>query len=304
MEFYAPGKLLLTSEYVVLAGAQAFAVPTTFGQWLSVHKNNENNLITWKSLDHNGSVWFEASFTSDGIEVVQTSDPSVANRLSQLLVFIRDHSDKLNTPLAFETRLNFDRNWGLGSSSSLVACLAKWSQVEPIDLLHTAFKGSGYDVAVGMSNSPIVYQLKDSPDWHTQTWNPPFRNETFFVYLGEKQNSESEVRKFNPDSITTSEVEAFSLITHKLLCCSNIGELGALINEHERLLSKILKRPTVAQTRFPDYPKPIKSLGAWGGDFVWVAGTSEDRQYFSEKGYPTILTWDEMVAPSPDSQLK
>ncbi|MEQ3661167.1 MAG: GHMP kinase, partial [Flavobacterium sp.] len=42
--YYSNGKLLLTGEYVVLDGAKALAVPTKFGQSLSI-ESGINNLI-------------------------------------------------------------------------------------------------------------------------------------------------------------------------------------------------------------------------------------------------------------------
>ena len=46
--FRSHGKLLLTSEYVVLDGAKALALPTKFGQSLSILPNNKGN-ISWQS---------------------------------------------------------------------------------------------------------------------------------------------------------------------------------------------------------------------------------------------------------------
>jgi mevalonate kinase len=57
--FYSNGKLLITGEYVVLDGAKALALPTKFGQNLIIEAS-ENELIHWKSHDHDGSIWFEA----------------------------------------------------------------------------------------------------------------------------------------------------------------------------------------------------------------------------------------------------
>ena len=61
MNFFANGKLLLTGEYAVLRGACALALPTKFGQHLTVEENN-SNFINWKSLDHENKVWFENDF--------------------------------------------------------------------------------------------------------------------------------------------------------------------------------------------------------------------------------------------------
>jgi hypothetical protein len=53
------------------------------------------------------------------------------------------------------------------------------------------------------------------------------------------------------------------------------------------------------QTRlFNEFPGVVKSLGAWGGDFV-LAGADMDpaaiRSYFEERGYTTIIPYEEMV---------
>ena len=47
--FYSHGKLLISAEYAVLDGALALALPTKFGQSLSV-KSNSDNTILWNSI--------------------------------------------------------------------------------------------------------------------------------------------------------------------------------------------------------------------------------------------------------------
>ena len=72
-----------------------------------------------------------------------------------------------------------------------------------------------------------------------------------------------------------------------------------LLVEHENLMSHVLQRDTIKESLFQMYAGGvIKSLGAWGGDFVMVtAKTPEDLNYFKEKGFKTILPWNEMIAP-------
>ena len=45
---------------------------------------------------------------------------------------------------------------------------------------------------------------------------------------------------------------------------------------------------------FKDYKGEIKSLGAWGGDFVLAAGPINTPEYFSRKGFNTIIRYNEM----------
>jgi hypothetical protein len=67
--------------------------------------------------------------------------------------------------------------------------------------------------------------------------------------------------------------------------------------EHESILSGILDRPPVKEVLFRDYPGMVKSLGAWGGDFVHVSYEEADpaREYFSRKGLEILVPWTEMV---------
>ena len=60
--YYSNGKLLLTGEYVVLDGALALAVPTKFGQSLTVEPISDK-LIKWTSLDYNKTIWYKNTFS-------------------------------------------------------------------------------------------------------------------------------------------------------------------------------------------------------------------------------------------------
>ena len=69
----------------------------------------------------------------------------------------------------------------------------------------------------------------------------------------------------------------------------------SLMEEHEALLSNILNIAPVKQQLFPDYFGMVKSLGAWGGDFVLATGDDKTIPYFKAKGYPTIIPYSKMV---------
>ena len=51
----------------------------------------------------------------------------------------------------------------------------------------------------------------------------------------------------------------------------------------------------IKQKLFSDFPGGIKSLGAWGGDFILATGTKETMEYFKEKGYATVISFQDMV---------
>ncbi len=74
-----------------------------------------------------------------------------------------------------------------------------------------------------------------------------------------------------------------------------LSEFTSLMFLHEELISTIIEMPTVKKQLFPDYPGLIKSLGAWGGDFVLVTGEEPDQAYFRKKGYATIIPFNKMM---------
>ena len=74
-QYYSNGKLLITGEYLVLDGAQSLAVPTLYGQSLSV-KETQDRLLTWKSLDEKGRPWFENSYDLEGLGQVPNNTVS------------------------------------------------------------------------------------------------------------------------------------------------------------------------------------------------------------------------------------
>ena len=49
--FYSHGKLLITAEYAVLAGAKALAIPCKKGHHLNFHPENKSKELSWNSND-------------------------------------------------------------------------------------------------------------------------------------------------------------------------------------------------------------------------------------------------------------
>jgi hypothetical protein len=68
-----------------------------------------------------------------------------------------------------------------------------------------------------------------------------------------------------------------------------------LIFEHEKVLSIQLKKKMVKEIFFDDYEGEIKSLGAWGGDFIMAAGPKNSKKYFNEKGFKTVFSFNDML---------
>ena len=94
------------------------------------------------------------------------------------------------------------------------------------------------------------------------------------------------------------DIDAISAITKELLIASEITEFEALLAEHESIMKSILKIPTAKSLYFKDYPGVIKSLGAWGGDFVMITShctDSELRNLLKVKGFETVFSFDSLV---------
>ena len=81
----------------------------------------------------------------------------------------------------------------------------------------------------------------------------------------------------------------------EMVACSQIEEFEELVNMHEAILSDALGIPTVKKELFSDYKGSIKSLGAWGGDFILATGNSSASDYFKNKGYFTVIPFREMI---------
>lgn len=305
--FYSNGKLLITGEYVVLEGATALAVPTKFGQDLTV-ETIEGNQLVWASFTTEGDCWFEAVFDLPKLRLTQAtfnsnqegSNEQIAETLQNLLHEARKLNPKFLTSesgVLVKTHLTFPRDWGLGSSSTLINNIAQWAEVDAFTLLWNAFSGSGYDIACAQNDSSIFYTLENrKPVVKTVDFDPSFKEQLFFVHLNQKQNSREGIQRFKEKrSNIKDELKEISEISLKMSKATDLAEFEHLIREHEQIISKIIELPTVKEKLFPDYFGEIKSLGAWGGDFVLVTGNESTSDYFKQKGYNTILSYSEMV---------
>ena len=80
-----------------------------------------------------------------------------------------------------------------------------------------------------------------------------------------------------------------------MIKCNNIADFKNLLNQHEKILSEVLNKKSIKDELFNDYDGEIKSLGAWGGDFILAVGNENSKDYFKEKGYKIIFSFDEML---------
>ena len=297
MEIYSSGKVLLTGEYVILNGALSLASPTKFGQHLKLEEN-QSNFINWMSINYDGIIWFECKIKNENLEIKSTSSKRVSDTLIRIINLIREYRPSFlkNQGSDISTNLTFDKNWGLGSSSTLISNLSALSGVDPYILNNKIFKGSSYDIACANSISPIVYQLRGGQRIIDEvSFKPPFHEKIYFIYLNKKQSSISEIENYNNKKVSESTINEISNITSMILQCNSIEAYDKLIESHELIISKLISKPTIKETLFKDFNGSIKSLGAWGGDMIMATSHSDPNRYFKEKGYSTIFKYEDLL---------
>lgn len=304
-QFYSKGKLLLTAEYLVLDGAKALALPTKFGQSMEVSQVNEP-VISWESLDEKNNVWYQDTFSYSDFN---TNALNIENDISKRLIEILQAAKKLNPNFlnnnqgfSIKTSLEFPKNWGLGTSSTLINNIANWANVDAYKLLANTFGGSGYDIACAKHNQAITYRLTNSQDFNNPRiiekvpFNPKFKSHLFFVYLNQKQNSRDGISRYKKQFVALKpEIAKINTITKNIITCDSLENFQQLIETHEQIISNIMKLKPIKQQLFADFNGSVKSLGAWGGDFVLVASKKNPTQYFINKGYETVLSYSDML---------
>lgn len=280
----------------------ALAVPTKYGQDMVVDSKEEKGL-RWQSFDSEGKIWFDGEFDIPSGKYIKGNDEGVGQTLEKMFEYILSidphfFNDKDGTLI--KTHLDFPRNWGLGSSSTMIYNLAQWANVDAFLLLENSMGGSGYDIACAGSDIPILYQLQfKTPFTREAYFNPPFKDNLYFIYLGEKQNSRSGIKYYRKNvKEDPKAISNISIITNRMINSTRLNEFQSLVKNHEKMMSSLLNIPRVKKERFPDYWGQVKSLGAWGGDFV-MATSNESREktekYFLDKGYDVFFGYNELI---------
>ncbi len=303
LKFKAHGKFLITGEYAVLDNVPALAVPLKLNQYLEITTRNDN-YFSWKSYDHDGSLWFE---TKLDLEILKSqkefiSDDEIAAKLVDILRKAIDLNsntiDKIATGFAAVTTLDFNRKFGMGTSSTLISLVAQWLDCDPYALQFACFGGSGYDIACATVESALIYNYNNErPEVNVLDWNPGIKDSIFFVYLNRKQNSRDSVARFDSSLLTDSLRKELTDMPWLFMDASNdLKSFNKLVQRHEEIISSLIDLQPVQEKLFNDYPGAIKSLGGWGGDFIMCTGGMEERYYFKSRGYEVMLEWDEVIS--------
>ena len=299
--YYSNGKLLITGEYVVLDGAKAFALPTKFGQNLIIEPV-EGKKIIWKSFDNDGTLWFEDVILFE--EIINRKETDKSDSIKGTLLKILHEAYILNPKFIdsseghnVTTELTFPKFWGLGTSSTLINNIAQWVEIDAFELLNNSFGGSGYDIACAQNNTPILYHLENGkPVVEKIEFEPSFEENLYFVYLNKKQSSKAAIASYYAKQNNLSKsISALERITNNVIKSADLRTFASELEKHEVLMSDILEMQTVKEQFFPDFKGVIKSLGAWGGDFVLAVSKDNPTSYFEEKGFKTILPYKQMI---------
>ena len=284
----------------MLDGAKALALPTKFGQSLEVEAS-VGNLIQWTSLDADGSVWLTAEVSLDA---VTNNIPNGISAEADTLIKILHHAHTVNPEIlkdanGFEvtTKLTFPRHWGLGTSSTLINNIAQWFGIDAYKLLADSFGGSGYDIACAQHDTPIIYSLdKGKPVVSPVTFNPAFADKLWFVYLNQKQNSREAIAAYRERRNDIAPIiSRIDTLTNDAVLARDGNTFASALEKHEALMAGILGIAPIQEKLFPDFKGILKSLGAWGGDFILAATEDNPTAYFKEKGYETVIGYRDMI---------
>jgi mevalonate kinase len=301
--YYSNGKLLLSGEYLVLLGASSLVVPLKVGMRMNVVENgyDEKPLIHWKA-NVLGEPWFMADLSAPDWKVLDTNNSVIAASLVKEL----KEAGNLN-PLLYESKMSFDiatetgfnPDWGFGSSSALTANIAQWATIDPFELHFRISEGSGADIAAAISGGPVLYKITDQkPDYHRVDFHPSFLNKLWLIYKGNKQSSSLSVSQFRENSdVSSYAIGEITDITLKMIQAKSLRDFMILMSEHEMIISEILNIPP-AKEIFADFPGEIKSLGAWGGDFIMAATENDEltvREYFRSMQMLTVFSFDQIA---------
>ena len=302
MRFFSRGKLLISGEYLVLKGAEALAVPLVKGQELQISRSGRPDELKWESKEL-GNTWFNASFTVPFFEVIQSSDDQTARNLARHFTVMVE----MNPGFLAEMRgarlvsnLQFMREWGFGSSSSLLSNLAYWAGVDPFSMHRKISSGSGYDVVCAREEGPVFFRLsRQKYILEKADLDPRITPYIHFVYLGKKEDSAKHVNAFlSSKKAFLKERKMVSELGRHIAGARTIEDFGYYMNEHEQVIASILKMPTLMEGLFSDLPGEAKSLGAWGGDFAmitWTGVPGEIKKYLQAKGLTISFSFDELI---------
>jgi mevalonate kinase len=300
--YFSHGKLLLSGEFLVLEGATALAVPLKAGQHLQLSEIKDPSILEWVSK-HGDQKWFECKYHLRDLEIIDSSDNSRAEFIRKILISAIKNNNLFSKKLEgkrAEAILDFNPDWGWGSSSTLISNIALWSETNPFDLFFDTQEGSAYDIACARASSPILYTMnRNSPTIKEVSLKKAVTPFIYFAYLGHKQSTADGIRSYRQSRIFDKmDIQSISEISLEMVNATDIKDFNALIKEHERIIARVIQKRPVKQELFADFPGEVKSLGTWGGDFIMMTfegNKQELKEYLQPKKLDKLFSYSEIA---------
>lgn len=266
-------------------------------------KNSRGSDLIWECKDKEGATWFKSHISLYDFSAINTTDQDVSDKLKKILKnAVRLNSEFLSKWNGFkvETQLEFPLNWGLGSSATLFSLISSWADINPLMLYFKVDNGSGCDVACADAGQPIIYFANDDEISYTPIeYKPSFSKKLYFVHLNQKQDSSLGIKTYlKAVKDRKTLVKTISGITDQMSEAKDLKTFSGLMDKHEDVIAHHTGFEKVKDQHFSDFWGSVKSLGAWGGDFVLATSNKskeETKAYFDGKGYSTVLSYDEMI---------
>ena len=295
----ANGKLLLTSEYFILDGATGWAMPTQFGQSMTASPTNSTPL--WQAFCHDKTPWLETNLDFSNKEPFSKE----TELLFQILEYIKtENPETFHQKIKhhFQLMIDFDKSWGLGTSSTFLALIADFFEIDAYKLNQTFFKGSGYDIACAFASEALLYTNLDLENRSIEPFPiaASIKPHLYFIYTGQKQNSREAIQYYRklPNKEKEIAINDLNFITSELIRKQNYKDWIYFLKIHEDIVSKVLKLEKVGQNIAKELPFFSKSLGAWGGDFILCLADDEPQNIKNrivQSGFETYFDYEGLI---------
>lgn len=306
---------MLCGEYAVTIGVEALAVPVQLGQWMYVWEFNSplgGDRLIWEAKKKDGSTWLNEHFSlpllSDFVEssvsgelegqVLRNTDRNV---IKKMLGLVASDFWKAGKSYRIETQLEFNRNSGLGSSSTMISNFARYTGLDAQWLQQQVFGGSGYDVAVAEVGKGLVFwKQNDEAHWGPWSLSTQLTENWQVVFLGQKQNSRDSLSQVK---IRLQEIQNDNFLLHQLqqiLAAVKMASEVPMLEAGLEMWQAVLSMGLDLETPYQHFGfQPIKGgvckwLGAWGGDMLLVNAVFAEKQREALSVYPSV-SWNELV---------
>jgi hypothetical protein len=150
--------------------------------------------------------------------VLETSDTEKSNWIKSVFLAIRDQKEDFMVGSGAEATATIDlpMNYGWGSSSSFIANLCKWADVNPFWVNMKVGGGSGYDVACANVNRPILFHNESNlPQFEEVDYHPDFTKNMWFIFQENKMNTANAIRGFRSRRVDEAVITRITEISHE-----------------------------------------------------------------------------------------